>query len=229
MELTTAQIESLIRDAQKGRNINNVTHDVNNLLGAIMAYAELIQMDTTDPEMNRMIEEILGAVEKGAEILSALTVISRNSKQNTSDICDIAKVLRSINLLFAYEFKLGLIQTQFSSDEGVDSAKIGEPILQRVLMHIIANALEAIRDLDEKTLSINASLEETYVCLTIKDSGGEIEQDVLPRMFEPGFSTKDEKHVGMGLSISKTLLESANGRIQYDPQSGFKILVPHAG
>jgi signal transduction histidine kinase len=68
VDLTRQQLESLLHQAQTGRNINNVTHDVNNLLGAIMAYAELIEMDSDDPEVNRMLREIVTAVEKGSAI-----------------------------------------------------------------------------------------------------------------------------------------------------------------
>ncbi|MFP6596824.1 MAG: HAMP domain-containing sensor histidine kinase [Candidatus Hydrogenedentota bacterium] len=229
MELTPAQIESLIDDAQKGRNVNNVAHDVNNMLGAIMAYAELIRMDSTDPEVNRMIDKILGAVEKGADILSALTAISRRTVRSSSEVCEIATVMESLNLLFLYEFKLGLIQVQFVSDEGVDSAGINEQVLQRVLMHVLANALEVMADQEKKDLTIRASLEGDNVLITVKDFGDPIDHDVLERMFEPGFSTKDESHVGMGLSVARQLMTRGKGSIEYDPQAGFRILVPRAG
>lgn len=229
MELTPPQIESLINDAQKGRYVNNVTHDVNNLLGAIMAYAELIRMDSSDPETNRMIDEILGAVEKGAEILSALTTITRRINPNSSKACEVSVVMESLNLLFVYEFRLGLVEAQFRSDEGVDFVKIDEQVLQRVLMHLVANALEAIADQENKTLTVRASREGDKVCITVKDSGDVIEPEVLERMFEPGFSTKGESHVGMGLSVTRQLLMRGSGSIEYDPQVGFKILVPSAG
>ena len=65
MDLSDEQLEALMLRALKGRNVNNVTHDANNLFGAIMAYSELIQMQNSDPESDRMLQEILSAVQKG--------------------------------------------------------------------------------------------------------------------------------------------------------------------
>jgi len=226
VELTSAQLESLIDEAQKGRNVNNVTHDVNNLLGAIMAYAELIRMDSTDSETNRMIDEILGAVEKSADILSALTTISRRSNPKSREVCEIALVMESLELLFVYEFKLGLVEVQITIEEEVESVKLHEQVLQRVLMHVIANALEALDGQENKVLTIGSSIEAGKVSIKVKDSSGAIASEVQEKMFEAGFSTKDETHLGMGLTMARELLARGGGSIEYDPEDGFVILVP---
>jgi len=229
VDLTRQQLESLLHQAQTGRNINNVTHDVNNLLGAIMAYAELIEMDSDDPEVNRMLREIVTAVEKGSAILSALTTIARPIRPSKFGVCDIKKVLKSLELLFLYEFKLNLVEFRSLIDEEVDSAKILEPVLQRALMYLLVNALEAFDKEEEgKGITLHASLQDDHVRITVQDSNNAPPPDAIERMFDPGFTTKGPEHLGMGLTIARELLNEYNGTLRYESDAGFAILVPRA-
>jgi signal transduction histidine kinase len=229
VDLTRQQLESLLHLAQKGRNVNSVTHDVNNLLGAIMAYAELIEMDSDDSEVNRMLREIVTAVEKGSAILGALTMIARPQRSEKLAVCDIKKVLKSLELLFTYEFKLNLVEFKSVIDNEVHSAKIPEPVLQRSLMYVLVNALEAFDGEEEgKGITLHVSLQNGHVRITVQDSNNAPTADAIDHMFDPGFTTKGSDHLGMGLTIARELLDEYNGTLNYTPDSGFTVLVPRA-
>jgi hypothetical protein len=76
--------------------VTNVTHDANNLLSVVMAYSELIQMDTTDSETNRMLSEMITAVERTSILFSSLTTISGSNHPDALSVTNISTVLKAI-------------------------------------------------------------------------------------------------------------------------------------
>jgi two-component system sensor kinase FixL len=87
--------------------------------------------------------------------------------------------------------------------------------LQQVLLNLILNGMDALEgaDSDRKTVSVIARREATSgVAISVADNGRGIAPDQLDRIFDPFFSTK-AKGVGMGLSISRTIVEAHGGRL----------------
>ena len=79
-----------------------------------------------------------------------------------------------------------------------------------VLVNIMINSLEAFKknQLEEPVIDLNLSCDEEYAYLEIIDNGGGIEEDILPKIFEPYFSTKDDRNgTGLGLYMSKNIIE----------------------
>lgn len=229
MDLSDAQLAVLLSEAHKGRNVNGVTHDVNNALGAIMAYAELVQMDTSDPEARRMLGEIVGAAERGSKVLTALTTIARPVTHVPGVTCDVALVLESVELLFSYELKYGQIDAEFIVDTTIDSASIDAASLQRALMYVVANAVESMVCAGSHTMAVHAFVSGANVCIQVSNTGESIAPSVAAKMFESGFTTKGSSYLGMGLSIARDLVREAHGDLEFVGGSEFRILIPSAG
>jgi len=75
MRLSNEQLEHLVHAVQIGRNINNVKYDINNSLGAIMSYADLMHTDSSDEESKKMLENIMACAKSSSELLKKLTII----------------------------------------------------------------------------------------------------------------------------------------------------------
>jgi len=102
----------------------------------------------------------------------------------------------------------------------------------QVLINIVKNAQDAMvdNDIEGKTLSISTYDGSSHVCIEIKDNGGGIPNDIISKIFDPYFSTKSKNGTGLGLYMSRTIVEDhLNGRLTARNEGGgsiFKIDLP---
>lgn len=228
MDISKAQLNTLVNAAQTGRTLNNVTHDVNNMLGAIMAYADMMLMDATDAESKQMLEDIMASAETSATLLKNLTAISQRSSSTASQSCSVHEVLEAVERLFSYEFKLGRIDFSVSIDTSTPKAAIRASHLQRIVMHLVVNAIEYLRDQEERWLKVEGVFSEAVITLTVSNSGSAIDAAVAEHLFEPLESSKGDAYAGMGLATARTLAQEAGGDLVYRASTGFELSVPVA-
>ena len=89
--------------------------------------------------------------------------------------------------------------------------------IAQVLMNLISNALDAIEKLPEKWIDISVSATRSTVRFAITDSGKGIPPTIAEKIMQPFYSTKEAgKGIGLGLSISKGIVEEHNGTLKYD-------------
>ena len=105
--------------------------------------------------------------------------------------------------------------------------------LQQVLINIIKNAVDALTEFrkEQRRITVTATEEDSRVLLKVYDNGGGVDEAIQNRIFEPYFSTKEEKNgTGLGLYMSKTIVERhLKGTITYerfDEGSCFTIAIP---
>jgi signal transduction histidine kinase len=94
--------------------------------------------------------------------------------------------------------------------------------LQQVVLNLIINAIEAMSAVmgRERRLTIGSSLDQASVTITVEDTGSGIDPVHLNRIFDPFFTTKSNG-MGLGLSISRSIVEAYGGRLQAVPRSPF--------
>lgn len=225
MELPYDVLETLLHRAHTGQYINSVAHDLNNLIGASMAYAELVEMDATDPEVKRMVGEIVRASEKSAELLNAITTIARPLRIDPDATVSVSHLFDALDVLYAYECKLTQVQLEFLIGDGVHAIATEQHMAQRILMRIIDNAMEANRGSANARVSVTAERSGDTVRLVVADSGHGISDDVRTSLFEPRFTTK-EGHIGMGLATARDLAGRCGATLDYEVGTGFVLTVP---
>jgi signal transduction histidine kinase len=228
MNLDDDAFNALLHRTYAGQFINSTTHDLNNALGAVMAYADLIQMDSNDPETKRMAGEIVSASEKGAHLLEALTAIARPVDLVRSESASVPEVFKAIKLIFAYELKRQNIDATFTIGDEVNLVLMPDHMLQRILMRLIDNAMEALADAEQRTLRIVATLDDASVQFTVTDTGIGVADEIADTLFDPRVSTKDG-HLGMGLTLARELAENCRATLEYKGNSGFVLSVRHCG
>ena len=101
--------------------------------------------------------------------------------------------------------------------------------LQQVLVNLLRNACDAIDDRTSPEIQVRVKLDGDRVYLTVEDNGPGIDRQHGERVFDTFYTTKP-KGMGMGLSISKSIIESHHGRLRLDPQSArgarFQVELP---
>jgi len=216
----------MYRYAQIGRCVSSVTHDVNNYLGAIMAYAELVGMDSSlGAESKRMLSEIIGAVRKSSTLVNNLTDVARKERPDIR-IIDPANLMERVLDLRRYDMKVGHVALTTEYAPGLGNLAVDLPKMQQAIMYVISNAIEALELVKAKRIDIRIRMDGKSIAFFVRDSAPAIEPGCTERMFEPFFTTKGADHIGLGLSIARATVEEHDGNLRYEADEGFVIRIP---
>ena len=215
-ELESAQIQLLQNEkmASLGKLAAGVAHQLNNPLGGIMLYSRLIQeeYELGEPAKDDL-SRILKDAERCRDTVKELLVFSRQTRQE-KQLHDINKALTRTLFLLEKQvlFQNILIETRLSADIPLVLGDIQQ--LNHVFMNVILNAAQAMDGRGKLIISTNLSPDGEKVIVEVSDTGPGISEDVLPHVFEPFYTTKEEgKGTGLGLSLAYGIVESHQGRI----------------
>ena len=238
------EVERQLVHSQKmdsiGTLAGGVAHDFNNLLTTILGYAELLKRELKDNESSsQKLLQIEKSANRAAELTGQLLAFSRrhptvlhifNLNSLVSETMDMIRstVPASIDVYFQPSLELPNIEA--------DSTQI-----QQVLINLILNARDALSGSGTITISTrigadtqaqgNAAAHPLYAILEVEDNGVGIPKDVLHRIFEPFYTTKEVgKGTGLGLAMVYGIIKKHNGFIEVTSALGegtkFSAFVP---
>jgi PAS domain S-box-containing protein len=221
LEKTKIQLLQAEKMASLGKLAAGVAHQLNNPLGGITLYAQLMQEEYALEEgakedLTRIIED----AERCRNTVRELLEFARQTRQE----------IRLNDLNHAISRTLFLLENQvlFHNIEIVkslepDLPKVPSDIqqLNHVFMNIILNAAEAMEGMGQLRVETLPSENGCGVLIRITDTGPGIPEDVLPHVFDPFFTTKEEgKGTGLGLSLVYGIIENHGGRIWAESRVG---------
>jgi signal transduction histidine kinase len=129
---------------------------------------------------------------------------------------DLNEVVGDVLKLCASQLKEKKIQTDLNFHDGLPLVRMERGRIQKVIMNIVANALDAMEGAEKKHLSITTKPggKGDHVLLTIGDTGSGIREKDMSRIFDPFFTTKDPgQNTGLGLFLSQSILAEHDARI----------------
>lgn len=240
------ELENQLVHAQKmeviGHLAGGVAHDFNNILTPVLAHADLALEQVDDPDVADSLEQILAAAQRGRDITRQLLAHSRK------------QVLRMEALDLREEIGRGRrILESFLRDDVEMTLVDGDPVwpvhadatqIQQILMNLALNAQDAMAGggrLDIRVFNHIVGADDgmgddtipagRYVILEVEDSGQGMRPEVLERVFEPFFSTKEaSRGTGLGLSTVYGIVRQHAGgiRVSSEPGNGttFRLFFP---
>jgi signal transduction histidine kinase/CheY-like chemotaxis protein len=224
-ELRTVQAElaHVTRVATVGEMTASIAHEVNQPLAAVVtnAGACLRWLAAQPPEMEEA-RQALGRIVKdgnrAGEVMGRIRALVKKSPPQ-KDRLDINETILELILLTDAEVRSNRISLQTQLSKGLPPI-LGDRIqLQQVILNLIKNAIEAIAEASDgpRELLVSSGKDESKgVLVVVRDSGPGLDPETLVHLFDPFYTTKPEG-MGMGLAISRSIIEAHGGRLWAAP------------
>ncbi len=217
-----SELVHISRLTAMGEMASTLAHELNQPLSAISNYLKGSRrlLEGSSDEKSTMMRDALGkaadqALRAGQIIRRLRDFVSRGESERRVE--SITKLVEEASALALVGVKDRGIRVQFQFDPEVDLVLADRVQIQQVLLNLIRNAMDAMETSQARELVIAISpAEDGYVRISVADTGSGIAPDVAEQLFQPFITTK--RHgMGVGLSISRTIVEAHAGRIWVEP------------
>ncbi|HMM64770.1 MAG TPA: PAS domain S-box protein [Mesorhizobium sp.] len=231
------ELARLARVNELGEMASTLAHELNQPLAAIANYTQgcvrlLGQMDDTlATRMREALEETARQSLRAGEIIRHLReFVTRGETEKTSQ--DIRKLVEEAGALALMGSRERGIRSVFDFAPGAELVTADRVQIQQVLINLMRNAMEAMRDSERRELVVRTAADgKDRVLVEVSDTGPGISEEIQARLFQP-FVTSKPGGMGIGLSISKRILEAHGGDLtayrNADGGATFRFTLPAA-
>lgn len=210
----------------KSRYVVGLSHELRTPLNAVSGYAQLLERDLTIPEARRpAIQSIRRSADYLSGLIDGLLDISRIESgrlQVFSNEINLAEFLDQIVDMFENQARAKGLAFRHGRDRNLPAyVRTDEKRLRQILVNLLSNA---VKFTDSGTVTFNARYRSQVATFTVSDTGSGIGEDDLGRIYEPfergGASTPDKPGLGLGLTITKLLVNTLGGDIEVRSRPG---------
>ena len=225
------EAEKILKQQVAAHTASAIAHELNQPLTAISAYSEVVlhALQNNDLNVKNLKKALEGCVEQAQRAGHSLHELIAFLQQgellaeslNLNDVIREALDIASNDGYERFRSKLNL-------EKNLPAVQCNRTQVQKVLVNLFRNAVEAMRTVDSPILTITTKAqtlnEKSIALVTVQDSGPGLDQTMAKRIFEPFFTTKPSG-IGMGLTISRALIEDNGGQlwVDFDAKTGAKF------
>ena len=231
---TQAELAHMNRVSTMGELTASLAHEIKQPIGAAVTNAEACArlLDRDEPEIAEARE---AAVEMAKDIRRAADIIDRvrllyQKGSSKPDLVDVNEVIREMVVLLANEAYRHSITIITDLGAGLPQVMADRVQLQQLLMNLMLNGIEAMREPGGQLRIRSQLAEEGQLLISVADTGVGLPTEDLEKIFDAFFTTKPQG-TGLGLAISRSIVTSHGGRIWAVTNSGrgatFHIALPH--
>jgi two-component system sensor kinase FixL len=215
-----------------------IAHELNQPLAAIMTNAQAARRflkggTSSQGEVEEILEDIIKDDRRAGEIIRKLRALLKGEKLDSTEI-DVNDVIQEVLALIRSDMLIKRIKLETMFAEEISPVLGDRTQLQQVILNLVLNASEALTAVEKDSGKIVIATEWVDgkgIRIGVSDTGPGLDDAMLDRLFDPFFTTKKEG-MGIGLAISKTIVELHGGHIQAEnnKEAGatFHVFLPRA-
>tara|TARA_R110000868_G_scaffold75979_3_gene218899 strand:+ start:2731 stop:4134 length:1404 start_codon:yes stop_codon:yes gene_type:complete len=222
-----------------GEMAGGIAHEINNplaiIIGKVKVLQKMMEANRYDHDkFYRNIQQIDATVARVTKIVKGLKVLTGTSNYTNWALVPIPELIEDVMGVCSERFKNNSVELKISSEclKTDNILQCDRVQLSQVLLNLLSNAFDAIRDIEHKWIEVNFNQDPNYQYIRITDCGNGIPENISSKIFNPLFTTKEfGEGTGLGLSITKSIIESHKGEIyieETNPNTTFVIKLPHA-
>jgi len=236
-EAEIAQQREALHQSEKlnalGALLAGISHELNNPLSVVVGQALLLQETAADPATAERARRIGRAADRCARIVRTFLAMARQ-QSNARTVVALRDVVDAALDLTGYMLRSASIEVRVDLPGTLPPVLADRDQIGQVVMNLVINAQQALVDVPEPrrlTIAGRADPKRASVALSVVDNGPGVPASIRSRLFEPFFTTKPEgTGTGVGLAISRGLVEAHGGRIVVDDAPGggarFTVVLP---
>jgi len=225
------ELARMNRLATIARLLAGLAHELNNSLQIIGGTVELLA-DRSDvpPDVVSKLQRIGGQSDKATLAIRQVMAYGREVASDTSTV-DLSAVVRQVLALRHYPLSRAGVKVVLDGLEGPPvRVRADERALTQAVLNLIINGEESLTGQPARELRVGVERDAALVRLRVSDSGPGVPAELRDRIFEPFFTTRsNERVVGLGLTVSREIIERTGGRLTLadgSPGATFVIELP---
>jgi len=232
------ELARLARLNELGEMASTLAHELNQPLAVIANYSQgCVRLladtdDTTAGRFREALEEMAKQSLRAGEIIRHLReFVTRGETEKSRE--DVRKLIEEAGALALVGSRQEGVRSVFEFARDTEHVLVDKVQIQQVLINLMRNALEAMRESEQRELVVRTVRDDAgFVSIEVADTGPGISEEILERLFQP-FTTSKSNGMGIGLSISKRIIEAHGGQIlaSRNARGGatFRFSLPVAG
>lgn len=221
------------RLAAMGEAVAGLAHHVKNILSGVKGGTELVEMAIKNQNTQLLRDSwtiLKNSNQKIANLVGDMLTYSKE-REPQYQLCSLDNMIKEIFDTIAGKAREKKVDLLTELDANLGEVCIDPAGIYRALLNIVLNALEAIpHEIGKITIATRYHADTDQIHITIEDNGCGIPKHVLPRIFDPFFSTKGSAGTGLGLAATQKIIHEHKGTIQVksiiDQGTTFIIILP---
>lgn len=236
MRIQRDEAEKILEQQVAARTASAIAHELNQPLTAISAYSEVVlhTLQNNNFDVKNLRNALQGCVEQtqraGRSLHELIAFLQKNELvTEPSDLNDVIREALEIVVSDGHE----KIRSRLKLEKDLPAVQCNRSQVQKVLINLFRNAVESMRTVDAPILTIITMVQtlndKNMALVIVQDNGVGLDQAMAKRIFEPFFTTK-QTGIGMGLAISRALIEANGGKLWVEldkgPGAKFQLTLP---
>ncbi|MDH3713210.1 MAG: PAS domain S-box protein [Gammaproteobacteria bacterium] len=229
------QLTHLTRISTLGEMAAGIAHEINQPLTAISTYAQacqrlLVNADTDIALLTDTLDKIARQAQRGGDIIRRVRdMASHTHTQTHRSTGEINAIVWECVEMSAYEARVKGIEIALHLQENLPVIPIDAVQIQQVVLNLLRNSMDALQNQPgERRVDIRTDLDDEALCVSVADNGPGVNEAAAQHLFEHFFTTK-RSGMGIGLSMSKSIIDAHGGGLRYEPGTqgaAFKFTLP---
>jgi signal transduction histidine kinase len=221
-----AQMQQSEKLAALGRLAAGLAHEINNPLGVISCYAQLLQKSQQGSQAQEDLEVIVRHTKKAQKVLQDLLGLARANKSATGP-SDLNAVARDLAQIFRVQVDKTGVALELELAEGLPRVAAEASTLEQILTNLLVNAFDAVApETGRITVATAPAAGGAGVVLRVADNGPGIAPEHIGQLFDPFFTTKEiGKGTGLGLTVVHELMRELGGEVEVRSEGGAIFLL----